>query len=124
MRILHVLDHSLPFQSGYVYRTLGIVNQQRALGWNPVLLTSGKHDLPGPAREKIGNWAFLRTSRSCGVGKKLPVIKELHMMTKLSHRIDEVVRELAPDIIHVPSPALNALPAIQIARRHGLPVVY
>ena len=35
MRILHILDHSLPLQSGYVYRTLGIVNQQRALGWEP-----------------------------------------------------------------------------------------
>jgi len=31
MRILHILDHSLPLQSGYVIRTLGIVNQQRAL---------------------------------------------------------------------------------------------
>ena len=37
MRILHILDHSLPLQSGYVYRTLGIVNQQRTLGWEPVL---------------------------------------------------------------------------------------
>jgi hypothetical protein len=43
MRILHILDHSPPLQSGYVFRTLGIVNQQRALGWEPVLLTSGKH---------------------------------------------------------------------------------
>jgi hypothetical protein len=33
MRILHILDHSLPPQSGYVIRTLSIVNQQRALGW-------------------------------------------------------------------------------------------
>jgi len=54
MRILHILDHSLPLQSGYVIRTLGIVNQQRALGWEPVLLTSGKHYAPGPARERIG----------------------------------------------------------------------
>ena len=55
MRILHILDHSLPLQSGYVFRTLGIVNQQRALGWEPVLLTSGKHYAPGPAREQIGD---------------------------------------------------------------------
>ena len=48
MRILHILDHSLPLQSGYVFRTLGIVNQQRALGWEPVLLTSGKHYRRGP----------------------------------------------------------------------------
>jgi len=50
MRILHILDHSLPLQSGYVYRTLGIVDQQRALGWEPVLLTSGKHSTGTGAR--------------------------------------------------------------------------
>src|SRR6516165_4590497 len=58
MRILHILDHSLPLQSGYVFRTLGIVNQQRALGWEPALLTGGKHYAPGPARERIGGWEF------------------------------------------------------------------
>src|SRR5437016_1463330 len=71
MRILHVLDHSLPLHSGYVYRTLGIVNQQRALGWEPVLLTSGKHYLPGPEREQIGEWEFLRTPMPSGLAATL-----------------------------------------------------
>ena len=71
MRILHILDHSLPLQSGYVYRTLGIVNQQRALGWEPVLLTSGKHYAPGPARERIGEWEFLRTPMPTGFAARL-----------------------------------------------------
>ena len=35
MRILHVLDHSLPGQTGYVYRTLGILGEPRV---NVVLL--------------------------------------------------------------------------------------
>src|SRR5437899_1862417 len=72
MRILHILDHSPPLQSGYVIRTLGIVNQQRALGWEPVLLTSGKHYAPGPARERIGEWEFLRTRRPNGLAARLP----------------------------------------------------
>lgn len=42
MRILHVLDHSLPLHSGYVFRTLGVVGSQRRLGWDPILLTSPK----------------------------------------------------------------------------------
>ena len=33
MRILHVLDHSLPLHSGYTFRTLAILREQRALGW-------------------------------------------------------------------------------------------
>ena len=73
MRILHILDHSLPLQSGYVYRTLGIVNQQRAMGWEPLLLTSGKHYAPGPARERIGGWEFLRTPRPTGLCGEAPV---------------------------------------------------
>jgi PEP-CTERM/exosortase A-associated glycosyltransferase len=124
MRILHVLDHSLPLQSGYVYRTLGIVNQQRALGWEPVLLTSGKHYAPGPARERIGGWEFLRTPRPTGTIGKMPVIGEVKIMSDLAKRIDEVVREMRPDILHAHSPVLNALPALRVGRRHGIPVVY
>ena len=33
MRILHVLDHSVPLHSGYAFRTLAILTAQLALGW-------------------------------------------------------------------------------------------
>ena len=44
MRILHVLDHSLPLHSGYTFRTLSILDEQRELGWETVHATSAKHD--------------------------------------------------------------------------------
>src|SRR5438309_12035632 len=91
MRILHILDHSLPLQSGYVYRTLGIVDQQRALGWEPVLLTSGKHYAPGPARERIGEWEFLRTRMPTGLSARLPWVRELKIVGDLDRRLDEVI---------------------------------
>jgi PEP-CTERM/exosortase A-associated glycosyltransferase len=124
MRILHILDHSLPLQSGYVYRTLGIVNQQRALGWDPVLLTGGKHHVPAPERERIGEWEFLRTPVPAGLTARWPVIGELKIVSDLDRRLDDVVREIAPDILHAHSPVLNALPALRVGRRHHLPVVY
>jgi PEP-CTERM/exosortase A-associated glycosyltransferase len=124
MRIVHILDHSLPVQSGYVYRTLGIVNEQRALGWDPVLLTSGKHEVPAPARERIGEWEFFRTPRPAGRIGRLPVIGELKIVGDLDRRLDEVIRETRPDILHAHSPVLNALPALRAGRRHRLPVVY
>ena len=40
MRILHILDHSIPLHSGYTFRTLSILEQQRALGWETYHLTS------------------------------------------------------------------------------------
>jgi hypothetical protein len=39
MRILHILDHSIPLHSGYTFRTLAILQQQRALGWETFHLT-------------------------------------------------------------------------------------
>src|SRR5215469_11604862 len=124
MRILHILDHSLPLQSGYVFRTLGIVNQQRALGWEPVLLTSGKHYASGPSRERIDGWEFLRTPRPTGLAAKLPWVRELKIVSDLDQRLDDVIEEVRPSILHAHSPALNALPAIRAGRRHRVPVVY
>ncbi|MBV9203582.1 MAG: glycosyltransferase, exosortase A system-associated [Alphaproteobacteria bacterium] len=124
MRILHILDHSLPLHSGYVYRTLAIVNQQRALGWEPVLLTSGKHYAPGPAREQIGEWEFLRTPTPIGPVAKLPWLRELKIIEDLNRRLDEVIAEFRPEILHAHSPVLNVLPALRAGRRHAIPVVY
>jgi PEP-CTERM/exosortase A-associated glycosyltransferase len=124
MRILHILDHSLPLQSGYVYRTLGIVNQQRALGWTPVMLTSGKHYVPGPAREQIGEWEFLRTPMPTGPIGRVPWFGELRIVGDLDRRLDEVITEVRPQILHAHSPVLNAIPALRAGRRHALPVVY
>ncbi len=42
MRILHVLDHSIPLHSGYTFRTLAILREQRALGWETCHLTGPK----------------------------------------------------------------------------------
>jgi PEP-CTERM/exosortase A-associated glycosyltransferase len=124
MRILHILDHSLPLQSGYVYRTLGIINEQRARGWEPVLLTSGKHYAPGPSRERIGDWEFLRTPMPSGAGARLRGVRELRIVGDLGRRLDEVIAEFGPDILHAHSPVLNALAALRAGRRHRLPVVY
>ena len=42
MRILHVLDHSIPLHSGYTFRTAALLREQRALGWETHHLTSPK----------------------------------------------------------------------------------
>ncbi len=124
MRVLHILDHSLPLQSGYVFRTLGIVDQQRAFGWEPVLLTSGKHNSSGPLRERIGDWEYLRTRMPGGLGAGLPWVRELKLVGDLGRRLDEVIGEVEPQILHAHSPVLNALPAIRAGRRQRIPVVY
>ncbi|MFL6658660.1 MAG: glycosyltransferase WbuB, partial [Massilia sp.] len=42
MRILHVLDHSIPLHSGYTFRTRSILREQQALGWETFHVTGSK----------------------------------------------------------------------------------
>ena len=47
MRILHVLDHSLPLHSGYTFRTRAIVTAQKARGMEVACLTGVRHSRSG-----------------------------------------------------------------------------
>ena len=55
MRILHVLDHSLPLQSGYVFRSLGILGTQRDFGWETIHVTGPRQNVyTGPTETVDG----------------------------------------------------------------------
>ena len=121
-RILHILDHSIPLHSGYTFRTLSILREQRKLGWETFHLTSPKHLGTEHDEEDVEGWHFYRTPRH--TYGSVPVIRELRMMRQIERRIEEIVHRVQPDILHAHSPVLNALPALNVARRFGLPVVY
>ena len=61
LRILHVLDHSIPLHSGYTFRTLAILREQRKLGWETFHLTSPKQTGSQDSEEQIDGWHFYRT---------------------------------------------------------------
>jgi PEP-CTERM/exosortase A-associated glycosyltransferase len=124
LKVLHVLDHSLPVLSGYSTRSFSIVSFQRALGLEPVVLTTPKHQRPGPAREEIDGIVHHRTAASAGRGVRMPYVGELALMARVARRIAAVAREEKAAIIHAHSPVLNGLPALWAGRRLGLPVVY
>ncbi len=124
MRILHILDHSIPLHSGYTFRTLSILKAQRALGWETFHLTSAKHGISKLLEEKIDDWHFYRTPKISGVINKLPILNQISVINNLTRRLDEVVKIVKPDILHAHSPVLNALPAIRIGQKLGIPVVY
>ncbi|MDT3670672.1 MAG: glycosyltransferase, exosortase A system-associated [Aromatoleum sp.] len=117
MRILHVLDHSLPLHSGYTFRTAAIVREQRALGWETFHLTTPKQGRSLAGVEDAGGLQFHRTPADDGVGL-------LRQMRLTAARLDELVGELQPNVIHAHSPVLNALPSLWVGRRRKLPVVY
>ena len=124
MRILHILDHSIPLHSGYTFRTAAILREQRALGWETFHLTSPKQGATHEPIEDVDGLRFYRTAPSASVLNGLPIARELALMKQLEARLESVVKDLKPDILHAHSPVLNALPAIKVGRRHSIPVVY
>ncbi|MDY0056559.1 MAG: glycosyltransferase, exosortase A system-associated [Methyloversatilis sp.] len=124
MRILHVLDHSIPLHSGYTFRTAAILREQRKLGWETHHVTSVKHTAPGPLVEEVDGLTFHRTPWTPGAVDRVPVLRERAQMRALEARLLEVARELKPDVLHAHSPVLNAFPALNVGRLLGIPVVY
>ena len=135
MRILHVLDHSLPLHSGYAFRTAAILREQRVLGYETFHLTTPRHRAAATsawtprdataASETAEGLSFFRTaftagwrSRFPGVG---PYLDEMHATTA---RLTELVDRVRPDVLHAHSPVLTAIPALRAGRRAGIPVVY
>jgi PEP-CTERM/exosortase A-associated glycosyltransferase len=120
MRILHLLDLSAPTIAGYASRSRAIVNGQRAMGLEPVVLTSVRHkNVSGAESEEIDGIRHYRTLKPTE-GKRQPVAE----MYWLRQRVLEVARKERVDLIHAHSPILTGIPAWMAARQLGLRCVY
>lgn len=124
MRILHVLDHSIPLHSGYTFRTRAIIKQQRALGWETFHVTGAKQGTTAAQVEEFDGLVFYRTPPLSGLLARLPVIKQLAVISMLERTLRQIVAEVKPDILHAHSPGLNGVAALRTGARFKLPVVY
>jgi PEP-CTERM/exosortase A-associated glycosyltransferase len=121
MRILHILDHSLPIHSGYTFRTRAILKAQVEQGWEVAGLTGPRYNKAAPDPETVDGLTFYRTP----VPPPAPSpLREWREVSALAARLDALIKTWRPDQLHAHSPALNALAAIRVARRHRLPLVY
>jgi glycogen synthase len=117
LKILHVLDHSLPLHSGYSFRTKALLTAQRKRGWDTVHLTTPRHTQSGPDPETAEGLIFHRSPAPGPV----PILSEIRATARA---LDTLVRAERPDILHAHSPALTGVAAESVARRHNLPLVY
>lgn len=130
MRVLQVLDISIPMLAGYTSRSRYIVNNQRALGLEPVVLTSVRHENPsGCSMELLDEVRYHRTNPrpTSPLTARLqgrPGLQEGLEIHQLRRRILEVAAREKPDLIHAHSSILVGIPAYLAARQLGLPVVY
>ena len=118
MRILHVLDHSLPLHSGYTFRTRALLLGQRRLGMETHHVTTPRHVQPGPDPETVDGLTFHRSGPPVGA---VPILSEIRATAAA---VERLVGQIRPDIIHAHSPVLTALAANGVARRHRIPFVY
>ena len=123
MKVLHVLDHSLPLQSGYVYRTMAILRAQKAMGLDPVCVTSPKQGRSPAGAEEMERFRFYRAEWDTRF-TQIPVVKESLLMRALTKKIGAVANVEQPDLIHAHSPTLNGIPARRVARMFRVPFVY
>jgi PEP-CTERM/exosortase A-associated glycosyltransferase len=119
VRVLHVLDVSLPVVAGYTTRSRSILHAQRALGLDPVVLTSARQPGDGGEMEEIEGIRHYRTPLA-RAARRQPLLE----MAALRRRIVEVARREDVDVIHAHSPVLCGAPAWLAARQLGRPCVY
>lgn len=121
MRILHILDHGLPLQSGYTFRTRAILKSQMRRGWQVAAVTGPRHGASDLADETVDGIDFHRTP----VPRHMPSpFGELGEIAAFARRIEQVVDDFQPDILHAHSPVLDAMAGLRVARRRKLPFVY
>lgn len=123
MKILHVLDHSLPLHSGYTFRTAAIIREQRKLGWGTCHVTSSKQGTEH-ADSVVEELEFYRSRPCDGPLSTAPLFDQLCVVRNLQRRVAEIVTAEQPDLLHAHSPCLTALAALPVARRSGRPLVY
>ena len=126
MKILHILDHSLPVYDGYAFRSQNILRAQRDAGLEVAVLTSPKHEASwkkaAAPEEVLDGVRHYRTGPA--PGPAFPFVGEWRLMAALERRLLEAADREKPDVLHAHSPVLNALPALRAGRKLGIPVVY
>src|SRR5271170_7381106 len=88
LKILQILDHSLPVLDGYTFRSQSIFREQRKRGWSPIAVTSPKHEAswtsPSKVEEEIDGFRHYRTGAS---RNSIPFVGEVSLMKSLANRI-------------------------------------
>ncbi|MBN8193763.1 glycosyltransferase [Bacillus sp. NTK074B] len=122
--ILHVLNKSVPEINGYTIRSREIIESQKQLGWNPVVVTKLGWC---PSSEEKGHTNtyegidYIRLSK----GKmRLNTVPLTEYFNQYANELEKVVNETHPKAIHAASNFQNALPALVVGKKKGIETVY
>ena len=133
MRVLHLLDPTVPRRNDYSRRTLALLGALRAQGVQTVQLTApqvgatgaetGLADRVSQSAPPGKGWHFYRTPAPWARWARVRGLGQLTALGTLAWRLRLIARLTRPDLIHVPAPAGNARAALPVARLACLPLV-
>lgn len=123
MRILHVLDHSVPHNTEYAARAQAVVRGTEALGLEVVQLTGPHHAVSDVRDESIDGRTYYRTPPVASPLSDVAVLGEFEFIGEIAHRVEQIARRTRPHVLHVHSPVQCALGVLRVGRRLGLPVI-
>lgn len=121
LKVVHVLQHSLPSLAGYTIRADGILRSQREMDIDALALTGALENGSQLHEETINGVRYLRTPP---VDLPRSPLREWALYRALKKRLQHVIEREEPDIIHAHSPAYNGLAAVRAARQAKIACVY
>lgn len=131
LKILHVLEHSLPRLAGYTIRAKYIIDNQKQRGITPVVITSplqGKTDRHLKDFDEIDAIRYYRTGEfnRLNMSSSLPVRLLQRYLYSRAYRnaIHWVAKHEQAQIIHSHSSYLNGVRGNQVARMLRVPSLY
>jgi glycogen synthase len=124
VRIVHVMDHSLPRGDGYCIRAKYLLEAQVARGHEVTVLTSPSQGADA-VDERIGGVAY-RRSRYVGWEKSLVAKGGKHLVfpRAISRALRGMMSEQRFDLVHAHTPFTVARAGYGEARRSRLPFIY
>lgn len=117
--VLHVLDHSLPEQSGYAFRSHAILKELVRLGLDIDVITSPKHEAGDCEAEEVDGIVYRRTKLLYGT-RASSMLGQLRTVHSTRVHVGNLLRGRHVDVVHAHSPCLNAM----AAARRGVPMLY
>ena len=131
MKVLHVLESSLPKIAGYTIRSKYIVENQRNAGIETVVITSplhGKTDRALEDYEVFDGIRYYRTGIYNDIDLNLPLplrlLKRFDYAKKYKEAIQTVSLKEKPDIIHAHSSYLNGNRANLVGKHLRIPTIF
>ena len=128
MKVLHVLEKSAPELVGYTIRARYIVEHQRRLGLEPVVVTSPFSRGDGQRTDEIDGVRYYRSNHIPRPDKTHGRLRSywtrLNMVRGYREFVADVARRERPDVIHAHSSYTNGIAARYASERLGVPFIY